>query len=118
MRLMVMDVDHSPPELAEQAPFTLQLLRQLPGPDRSDYWLGVLDRPLRWIDGGEERSVTHLLVAARWAGTRIEPLVRNLPVNIAYVTDMTQLDDDRVDFQKSRYVAIGTAEWSEEGSRP
>ncbi len=39
MRLAVTGVDHAPSELEDQTPFTIELIRQMPGPDRPDYWL-------------------------------------------------------------------------------
>jgi hypothetical protein len=109
MELTVTSVDYAPPELDAQVPFHVRLLRSLPGPDRPDYWLGALSRPLVWIDDNIEREVRHLVLCARWQGTQIEPAVENLPVGIAYVVDDTQLTDTAVDFGKCRYVAIGLA---------
>ena len=113
MRLTISDVDYAPADLGPQAPFAVDLIRELPGPDRPDYWLGKLTRPLRWNREGEGREVTHLVLAARWQGTRIGR-DRQLPVGIAYVTDPTLLPDARVDFGKCSYVAIGMAR--EDGS--
>jgi hypothetical protein len=92
---------------------SFKLLRMIPGPDRPDYWLGVLDRPLRWIDGDRERVVKHVIVCARWQGTQIRALVQDLPVGLAYVTDATQVDDPSVSFDKCRYLAIGIAHENE-----
>jgi len=118
MKLTVTSVDYNPPELNEQVPFSLTLLRMIPGPDRPDYWLGVLDRPLRWIDGNHERVVKNVIVCARWQGTQIGPSFQNLPVGIAYVTDATQVDDPSVSFEKCRYVAIGMAHETESKPAP
>ena len=115
MDVAVSSVDYNPPELAEQVPFTFSLLRVLCGPDRSDYWLGTLPRPLRWIDDNIQRSVAHVVICARWAGTEIKPGFTNLPINIAYVTDPTQVTDAEVSFDKCRYVAIGIASDVSEG---
>jgi hypothetical protein len=108
MRLTISDIDSAPPDLEAQAPFTVELLRELPGPDRPDYWLGRLRRPLKWNRDGETVEVTHLVLGARWQGTRIGR-DRKLPVGIAYVTDPTLLQDTHVVFDKCRYVAIGMA---------
>lgn len=109
MDVAVSTVDYNPPELSEQVPFTFTLLRMLPGPDRPDYWLGALRQPLRWIDKNIERSVAHVVVCARWAGTQIEEGFTNLPINIAYVIDPAQVTDPELSFDKCRYVAIGIA---------
>jgi hypothetical protein len=107
--MTVTSVDHNPAELEDQVPFSLTLLRSLPGPDRN-YWLGALDRPLRWLDEGAEREVHHLIVGERWEGTQFQPGVQSIPVNLAYVVDPSQVDDDAVSFGKCRYVAIGAAD--------
>ena len=109
-------VDHNPPELTDQVPFSLALERLIPGPDRPDYWLGRLDAPLRWIDDNQERQVSHLIVCAQGRETQIEPFVQNLPIGIAYVTDPTQLRDTTVDTAKCTYVANGVA--TETGGKP
>lgn len=109
MELTVTSVDYSPPELNEQVPFRIKLLRLLPGPDRPNYWIGEMVKPLRWISENEEKQIENVLVCARWQGTQIAPHVENLPVNIAYVVDQSQLTDTAVDFAKCKYVAIGVA---------
>lgn len=118
MRLLVGSVDYAPEELHAQTPITVDLLRKIPGPDRPDYWLGKCERPVRWIDENVERTITHVVVAARWVGTAIEPRVENLPIGIAYVTNEAQLDAPTFDFQNARYVAIGTANEVEGGNKP
>lgn len=107
MELTIVSVDYAPHELEEQTPIVVKLLREIPGDDRPDYWLGKVKIPIRWIYHNQEREITHLVLAARWEGTTIEPKVRDLPVGIAYVTDITLLDDQHLDFNKCEYVAIG-----------
>ena len=93
MELTITGVDFAPDDLYEQTPFVVDLLRELPGDDRPDYWLGELRTPIRWLQDDHEREITHLILAARWEGTRIEPGVKNLPVGIAYVTDQSVLNE-------------------------
>jgi hypothetical protein len=109
MKVAVTSVDYAPAELDRQTPFTVNLIRQLPGSDRPDYWLGELERPLLWLHENIEKSVTHVIIAARWQGTQIGPGMKNLPIGLAYVTDSTQLDAPIIDFSQCKYVAIGTA---------
>lgn len=109
LQITINNVDHAPSELHEQTPFTVTLLKDIPGPDRPDYWLAQLHTPLKWIHHNREHDITHLLLAARWHGTRIEPDISNLPIGIAYVTDLTLLDDATLNFSKCDYVAIGLA---------
>jgi hypothetical protein len=107
VRLTVTSVDYAPDELHGQAPFDVALLRQIPGGDRPDYWLGSVTPPLRWVANGVEREITHLVVSARWVGGQFVTGARHLPLNIAYVTDATLLTDAQLDFAKCAYVAIG-----------
>lgn len=117
MQLTIASVDYAPAELDEQVPFVVDLLRAIPGPNRPDYWLGALARPLRWIRRNHEVEVHHVVLAARWVGTQIQPGAQHLPVGIAYVTDSSLLNDERLDFAKTEYVAIGIAE-DTSGGRP
>lgn len=103
-------VDQAPDELYEQLPVEADLLRKLHGPDRPDYWLAKPRKPLRWLQNGSESQVTHLVLAARWVGGEIKVGVVDAPINIAYVVDATLLQDQRLDFGKCAYVAIGTAD--------
>lgn len=118
MELTVTSVDYSPPELNEQVPFRIKLLRLVPGPDRSDYWVGEMVKPLRWISDNHERQVENVVVCARWQGTQIMPLVGDLPINIAYITDPSQLGDASISFGKCKYVAIGVAHETEGKPKP
>lgn len=118
MKLSVTSVDYAPLELHSQTPFEVKLLRELPGPDRTDYWIGELSLPLRWMHENHEREISHLIVTARWIGMRIEPNVTNIPIGIAFVTDMSQMDDPSVDFNKCRYIAIGIANETAGGVKP
>ena len=107
MVLSVFTVDYAPGELYEQTPFKIKLLRQVPGSDRPDYWIGELFTPLRWVRDGHESLISHVVVAARWVGTSIQPNARDLPIGISYVIDSTVLTDETLDFKKCAYVAIG-----------
>lgn len=110
MRVKISSVDYAPDELYAQTPFEAVLIREIPGTDRPDYWLAVLATPLRWLRNGVETSVTHLVLAARWQGTRIGRGMSRMPVGIAYVVDESLLNDARLDFGKCEYVAIGVAD--------
>jgi hypothetical protein len=118
MKLNITSVDYAPEELYDQVPFAVKLVRQLPGPDRPDYWLGAIDGSLQWLEGNFERRITHVILAARWEGTHITPHVEHLPVGMAYVTDLSQLEDASVSFDKCKYVAIGLADETEGGKKP
>lgn len=109
MQYKITDVDYAPEELYSQVPFEVTLLRQMAGPDRPDYWLAELAKPLLWINEGKEVTVTHVILAARYVGASIGRGVRTATVGIAYVVDATALNDPSLDLKKCHYSAIGTA---------
>ena len=118
MRLRVTSVDYSPKPLDRAVPFDISLLRELPGPDRSDYWLGKTEKPIALTVDGLQLTASHFIVAARWQGTRIEPHAEHLPINLAVVVDLRQVQEASVDFGKSKFIAIGMASEVEGGSEP
>lgn len=109
MEITIADVDHAPDDLYDQTPIIIELLKEIPGSDRPDYWLGIAKTPIRWRHGKTDQEITHVIVVARWEGTRIEPGIEDMPIGLAYVLDQSLLDNDTLDFGKIRYVAIGTA---------
>ncbi|WP_150050587.1 hypothetical protein [Methylomonas rhizoryzae] len=115
MELTITSVDYAPEELYDQVPIVVKLLREIPGEDRPDYWLGEAKNPIKWIHENHEKEIKHLVLAARWEGTRIEPNAKDLPVGIAYVTDQSLLNDSRLNFSKCSYVAIGISHETSSG---
>lgn len=107
MKLTITSVDYAPEELHGQVPIELELVKIMPGPDRPDYWLGKTEIPIRWLDNNIEKHISHVIVSARWAGTQIDSNFKNLPIGIAYVTDVSLLEDEKVNFNKIKYIAIG-----------
>ena len=107
MELTITSVDYAPGELYEQIPLVVCLIKEMPDDDRPDYWLGEVEAPIKWFHENHEQKITHLILAARWEGTSIEPHAKDLLVGIAYVVDQSLLEDDRLNFRKCEYVAIG-----------
>jgi len=97
---------------SDQIPLRVTLLRQIPGPDRPDYWLGALQKPFQWISGSEPGAyeIEYLVLATQWQETSVRAGVTRLPVGIAYVVDPTLLEDRELDLDKIRYVADGVAD--------
>ena len=118
MELHVTSVDYAPEELYDQVPLVFELLREIPGKDRPDYWIGKCKIPIRWIHENHEKQIHYVVVAARWEGTRIEPHAKKLPIGISYVLDETVLTDEALDFDKCVYVAIRLSHETTEGSPP
>jgi hypothetical protein len=109
MHAIVRSVDYAPPDLYDQVPFEAELFRELPGPNRNDYWLGRLKRPLSYTKDGEQRMVRHVVLASRYVGESIYRGVGRIVVGITYVLDDSQMDLPAVDMTKCLYAAIGEA---------
>lgn len=109
MRLVISTLDHLSVDLEAQCPIEVELIRQLPGPDRDDYWLGEAASPIAWVDGDRELVISHVIIAARWQGSTLRDGITDLPIGLAFVVDDSQLHEPAVDFAKCRYVAIGLA---------
>jgi hypothetical protein len=118
MELTITSVDHAPEDLYDQVPLVVDLIREIPGDDRPDYWLGALRTPIRWLVDNHIREVTHLVLAARWQGTAIAVGAENLPIGIAYVTDQSVLNDAHLKLSKCAYVAIGLSTETGGGAQP
>ncbi|MGE0358850.1 MAG: hypothetical protein AB7P08_18245 [Burkholderiales bacterium] len=118
MQLTITSVDYAPGDLYDQVPLVVDLIREIPGDDRPDYWLGSLRAPIRWLVDNHIREVTHLVLAARWQGTAIATGAENLPVGIAYVTDQSVLNDAHLSLGKCAYVAIGISTETGGGAQP
>ena len=118
--------DTAPPELEWQLPLNGELYRLIPGADRPDYSLLVLDRPLHFYprDGfdlsrveadqhvqdrkGRTMVRVHaLLLCARFVGQQLHPGMTDLSVNLAYVIDNSLARDAEVDFGKIEFAGIG-----------
>ncbi|GGF36216.1 hypothetical protein [Williamsia phyllosphaerae] len=112
-------------EARSQLPVDVTPRLTLPGPDRPDYVLCVLERPLRYRIGpdfdisrtqpefrrDDERGpflfVHALVVCALFRGDQLHAGMRSLPVRIAYVIDNTLGSDTRLDFGKCDYIGQG-----------
>lgn len=106
MKFKISSVDHEPDDLPSQIPFRGRLVRQITGTDRPDYWLAELERPLSWMTEGGTKTIRHLLLKARWAGTAIQPGAK-IPVGICYVIDDGVLSASSFTPAQAVYVAIG-----------
>jgi hypothetical protein len=118
--------DTAPPELEWQLPLNGELYRLMPGADRPDYSLLVLERPLHFYPAAgfdlgrvepdqrvEDRKgrtmvrVHALLLCARYVGQQLHPGMTDLAVNLAYVIDNSLARDAEVDFGKIEVAATG-----------
>lgn len=126
-------IDLGPDDLAAQLPRRAELLRPIPGPDRPDYALAVMqETPLtfdttltelraagvdpatadpdliRYADDGEHVRlfVYGIVLAPRIVGDRIHLSMRGMPVGLAYVIDNTAMRDETLDLAKCFYAAV------------
>ena len=118
--------DTAPPELEWQLPLNGELYRLVPGSDRPDYSLFVLERPVHFYprDGfdldrvepeqqvqdrkGRTMVRVHaLLLCARFVGQQLHPGMTDLAVNLAYVIDNSLARDAEVDFAKIEFAGTG-----------
>lgn len=125
-RASITHFDTAPDEFAWQLPINGELYRVIPGPDRPDYSIMLLERPLHVYPGphldlrrvdhdlvGEDRQgrpmarAHALVVCARFTGQQLHPGMTDLPVNIAVVIAESVLTDAQLDFAKISYAATG-----------
>ncbi|WP_343991660.1 hypothetical protein [Terrabacter terrae] len=124
--MSVTSFDVAPPELEWQLPLNGELYRLMPGSDRPDYSLFVLERPLHFyppegfdlarVEAGQlvhdrkGRTMVRaqaMLLCARFVGQQLHPGMKDLAVNLAYVIDNSLARDGEVDFGKIQFAAIG-----------
>ena len=112
MQLALRSVAFKTGDKSDDVPLRVTLIRQIPGPDRPDYWLGALEKPFHWTSSSEPETyeIEYLVLATQWEETSVRSGVTRLPVGIAYVVDASLLDDRELDLEKIRYVALGIAD--------
>jgi len=126
-RIAIDRLDSELPELTGRVPLLGDLRRVIPGPDRSDYCLVVLDAPIPFLppenfdwsvtqpefretraDGVAFLWVNALVICSRIVGEQIAPTMRDLQINLAYVVDNTLGRDATLDFSKIYFANIAT----------
>ena len=89
--------------------------RSLIGMDRADYYLVELDLPVTCSRAatGKEWQLFNLVIATRFAGDRIDRLLKQLRKSVIHVGIANFLgtpspDDPTLDLSKVEYFALGT----------
>jgi hypothetical protein len=108
--LSITSVDYAPQEIEDAVPIQVILTRQVPGSDRSDYWLGELPVPIKWVIENQQQIARYAIVSSRWVGHPIELQVRQVPINLALILDESQISEQIVNLSKSKFIAIGVAD--------
>ena len=115
------------PELQRQLPITAKPLRWIAGPDRPDYLLALLERPIKYHpdeqfdwertqsefvgtdDDGRFVWIYAIIVGSLFAGTQMHAGMKSLAIRLAYVIDHTVGRDDQLVFDKCDYIGQGSA---------
>lgn len=113
------------PELQRQLPVKAKVARQMSGPDRNDYFFGILERPLTyhpaaefdWAraqtefigtdDAGQFVSIYAIVICSLFVGTQVYAGMKGFPVRVALVVDNTLGRDETLAFDKCDYAAQG-----------
>ncbi|SJN27891.1 hypothetical protein FM104_05780 [Microbacterium esteraromaticum] len=130
-RLRIVEAETGPADLPAQLPAEARLLRQVPGPDRPDYFFAVLDEAIAYRttlvalqeqgvnpdaadprlirindDGSVDLRIFGIVFAGRIAGEAPHAGMKNFPVSLAYVIDNSAIQDGALDFAKIVYAAV------------
>lgn len=109
MKLTITAVDQ-PSELDAQVPIVVDLIRQVAGSDRPDYWLGKPRKPITWLSPTGARQIDQVTIASRHVGRPVVSGARGLLAALCYVLDPSAIDGDRVDLRKVHYAEIATVD--------
>jgi hypothetical protein len=92
-----------------------RIARRLIGPDRGDYYLVELKRPVTCLRAatGKEWQLSNLVIATKFAGDPLYKLLSRWPrqviqVGIANYLEKPSQDDPTLDLSKIEYFALGT----------
>ena len=107
MKIKISSVDYAPSDLYDQIPFEAEIIRRIPGPDRPDYWLAKLTKPLLWHNNGKHNNISLVILSTRFAGVEMMVGIQDCAFGIAYVVDDSVINDKHLKFIKCEYVAIG-----------
>jgi hypothetical protein len=111
MDLIIRSMKYAKGNKSDRIPLRVTLLRQFPGPDRPDYWIGEVKEPFEWTSKEDgQLTITHLVLASQWEDTGVSEGVARLPVGVAFVVDPSLLDDEDLHIEKIRFVAHGVAD--------
>jgi hypothetical protein len=118
-------LDVGPEELSAVLPLRARVIRVMPGPDRPDYVLCFVERPIPFRPPagfdlsrvhpesitrdarGELVAIQGIVICTRLVGDSFRGGMKDLAINLAYVIDNSLTHDVQVDFGKLEYAAIG-----------
>jgi hypothetical protein len=88
-------------EFRERLPISCNLIRQMPGKDRPDYWLAQLEEAIEY----NGRNIGYVILCLKSIGDSIS-VDKETTYNISVVTDESLLNDSSLDFSKVEPVAV------------
>lgn len=100
-------ITKGPEELMLQIPVILTLEKQMAGKDRPDYFLGKLNKPIYWKD--KEVDIDYVIICSKKKNDPVSKNMKDCLIAIAFVTDQSLLEQDKLDFRKCEYLADGKA---------
>lgn len=106
MLLLIDSFDGLPPGGYE--PMAIDVIRQLESDDGSEWWLGRIQNEISYVKDGHELTIKYVIVAPGWIGMTFNGDFDGYRVNLAYVIDESLLEDSKIDFTKTDYVAFGS----------
>ena len=113
------------PELQSQVPITVNAYKPMAGPDRPDYYFGILERAVQfhpqadfnWSRAQEDYTgrdssgqflvVRAIVICSLFSGTQMHAGMRGFAIRLALVVDNTLGKDETLDFNKCEYLGYG-----------
>ena len=102
MKVKLLDCDYAPADLPEQLPIICEVIRKIPGEDRPDYYLVRCEKEIKY----NKYTIRYLVIAPRFMGQELRENVDEIALGVAYVGNISLLEDNVLDFNKCTYVAV------------
>lgn len=101
----IVAIDDGPEEIRNAIPILATIIDRKESPDGGEYYLAKLSKPISTKD----RIISYVVVGGRIVGQGISPAMKDLGINIAYVTNNELISEVVMDFSKAEFAAIGFA---------
>lgn len=95
-------IEDGPQEFHDAMPVYGRIFDKLEHQDGSEYYLSELLSPIQ----SKGRTIRYAVIGARFEGSAIGPNMTDLPINAAYVTDESLLEERHMDFDKGEFMGI------------
>tara|TARA_R110002096_G_scaffold303080_3_gene498031 strand:- start:5447 stop:5821 length:375 start_codon:yes stop_codon:yes gene_type:complete len=110
-KIEISTIDQGPEELKLQLPIQAEVIREIPGKDRSDYMLATLVSPVFWVDKakGINTEISNFVICSKFKGQKVDSSMKDLTIAIAYVIDNSLENDKILNLKKCKYIAVAKA---------